>query len=455
MQGYLFVVHGKREMMAEYICYGVLYIAEAIIAWLYFDALFCRSASGVRLGLTFAVAYLLLFCVTWFDSVVLNGAAFFVSNLLLLWRNYECRLRPAILHSAFLTSIMAVTEIIAAWIISLFGFRFGAYADDLAVMIVMAVISKMLYFSITVIAARLWSSGRQTQEEPAFMGLLCILPILSVAVSAVVVYIGIRAEMTKPVALLMIIIVLTLLIVNLIFMVLYNHLQRIHDERLALNLSMQREEADAAYYQALQEQSENQRILVHDIKSHLNAIHGLAEELDAPAISEYVTKLAEDVLPDRQIKICPEPILNFMLLQFREKCEKKGVSFRCDIRDHCFTFMDAPSITTFYGNLLTNALEAAECSEARSIELSVKKSDEQQIVIVSVVNSCDAPPIPNQEGLFRTRKHTSGIHGVGLKSIRRIVDRYHGVAAMRFDPEEKKFYHIVQFPMQEERQVRR
>lgn len=158
------MVYGKCEMMAEYICYGVLYIAEATIAWLYFDALFCRKSSGLKIGITFAVAYLLLFGITWFNSVVLNGAAFFLANLLLQWMNYECKLRSAILHSAFLTSIMAITEIIAAWIISLFGFRFGAYADSLAIMIVMAVISKMLYFSITVIAAKLWAPNRQAQE---------------------------------------------------------------------------------------------------------------------------------------------------------------------------------------------------------------------------------------------------------------------------------------------------
>lgn len=440
------MVYGKCEMMAEYICYGVLYIAEATIAWLYFDALFCRKSSGLRIGITCAVAYLLLFGITWFNSVVLNGAAFFLSNLLLLWMNYECKLRSAILHSAFLTSIMAITEIIAAWIISLFGFRFGAYADSLAIMIVMAVISKMLYFSITVIAAKLWAPNRQAQEEPAFMGLLCILPIFSVIVSAVVVYIGVRAEMTKPVELLMIIIVLTLLIVNLIFMVIYNHLQRMHAEQLAMNLSIQKEEADAAYYQDLQKQSENQRILIHDIKRHLNTIHGLANDFNAPGISEYITKLVDDVLPDQQVKLCSDPILNFMLQQFRDKCKSQKITLQCDIRDNCLSFMDAPSITTFYGNLLTNAFEAASSSAERMIELSVKKNEDQQVVIVSVVNSCDTPPVPDHEGLFRTKKRNPGIHGVGLKSIGRIVARYHGVATMRFDPESKKFYHLIVFP---------
>ena len=436
-------------MMAEAICYGVLFISEAIIAWLYFDAVFCRRTSGLRIGLTFAMAYLLLFCITWFDNVILNGTVFFAVHLLLLWGNYECRVKSAILHSAFLTSIMAITEVIAAWIISLSGFRFGAYAYDLTVMIVMAVISKMLYFSLTVIAARGLSRDRQAQEEPAFMGALCILPILSVAVSAVVVYIGIRTEMTRPVEILMVIIVLTLLAVNLIFMVIYNHLRRIHEEHLALHLSLQREEADAAYFQDLQKQSENQRILIHDIKSHLNTIHGLASELDAPAITEYVTKLVEDVLPDQQIRLCQDPILNFMLQQFREKCVAQRISFHCDVRDQCCAFMDAPSITTFYGNLLTNAFEAAECAHERTIELSVKKGEDQQVVIVSVVNSCDALPMLSHEGLFQTRKQKPGLHGIGLKSIHRIVERYHGVATMRFDPERKEFYHIVQFPMQE------
>lgn len=342
---------------------------------------------------------------------------------------------------------MAITEIIAAWIISLFGFHFGAYAQNLAVMIVMAVISKMLYFSITIIATKFFTSDNQLQEETALMGLLCILPILSVVVSAVVVYIGIRAEMTRTAEILMVIIVLTLLIVNLIFMIIYNHLQCIHAENLALNLSIQREEADAAYYQYLQKQSENQRILIHDIKNHLNTINGLARNLDAPAISEYITKLVEDVLPTQQIKICSNPILNVMLLQFKEKCTKQNIEFQCDIRDNCLSFMDAPSISTFYGNLLSNAIEAAECSRDRVIEMSVIKNDEQQIVIVSVVNSCDIAPISNADGLFQTQKLNSSIHGVGIKSIQRIVNRYQGVSTMKFDSDRNRFFHIIQFPI--------
>ena len=39
-------------------------------------------------------------------------------------------------------------------------------------------------------------------------------------------------------------------------------------------LSLPQEHSDLAYYQALQKQSETQRILIHDIKNHLQLVHG-------------------------------------------------------------------------------------------------------------------------------------------------------------------------------------
>ena len=277
------------------------------------------------------------------------------------------------------------------------------------------------------------------------MGLLCSLPILSVVISAVVVYIGIHSEMTASVEILMVTIVLTLLIVNLIFMVLYNHMQRLHADHLTMQLSLQQEETDTAYYQALQEQSESQRILIHDIKSHLCTIDALARTSGSEAISDYIAKLDKTLLPQHQSRLCSDPILNLVLLQFRERCHKQNIVFQCDVRENCLTTLDAPSITTLYGNLLSNAIEAAESSADRIVELSVTRNEEQEIVIISVVNSCDTAPIPDSNGRFHTRKRDRSIHGVGLNSIQRIVDRHDGVATMYYDSENRRFHHVIQF----------
>lgn len=431
--------------MGEHISYLFLYLAEAVIAWLYFDYLFHRKREPLAMILTFAGGYIALYFVRWVQIVAINGTAFFIVNLLLLHANYYCKIRSAVLHSAFLTSVMAITEIVAAWLISSFGFEFDAYASNLAVMLVMAVISKLLYFAITVVAAKFLSRNKSVQEEPTFMGLLCSLPILSVGISAVVVYIGVHSEMTASAEILMVTIVLTLLIVNLIFMVLYNHMQRLHADHLTMQLSLQREEADTAYYQALQEQAESQRILIHDIKSHLSTIDALARTNGSEAISDYIAKLDKTLLPQQQSRLCSDPILNLVLLQFRERCQKQNIVFQCDVRENCLTTLDAPSITTLYGNLLSNAIEAAESSVDQIVELSVTRNEEQEIVIISVVNSCDTAPIPDSNGRFHTRKQDRSVHGVGLKSIQRIVDRYKGVSTMYYDSENRRFHHVIQF----------
>ena len=108
--------------------------------------------------------------------------------------------------------------------------------------------------------------------------------------------------------------------------------------------------------------------------------------------------------------------------------------------------MDAPSVTTLYGNLLSNALEAAELSAERLVDISVINNCQQNNIIISVINSCDITPIPEKTGLFRSRKKGPGIHGVGLKSIQRIVKKYHGLETMYYDDKNNRFHHIIQLP---------
>lgn len=127
-------------------------------------------------------------------------------------------------------------------------------------------------------------------------------------------------------------------------------------------------------------------------------------------------------------------------------CREKEIHFTCDIRSRSVSFLDAPSITTLYGNLLSNAVEAAEKSQGKEVELSAVFHQSQNVMIVSVVNSCDNAPVPAKGRLYQTTKRTPGVHGVGLKAIERVVKRYHGAETMYYDPEGKYFHHIVQFP---------
>lgn len=433
-------------MMGEKLCFAILYIIESLIAWLYLEYLFSKKRTVTFLLFSFFIGYAVLFVFSLLNNTTINAISFSIANFILIKQNYQCNAKTALLHTAFLCFIMVGAEIIVALWIGLFGYEFSAYTYNFQVMVLLIILSKLLYLLFSTIGSRIFAPHKRLIEEPKQMVLFCGLPLLSSILAIVIVYMGMNAGISGAIGFMTIIIVVTLLVVNLMFLALYNALQKANEEYLALQLSMQKEQADIAYYSALQEQFENQRILIHDIKKHLGTIHDLAKQNDVAEIEMYISGLEDTFSPSNQVKLCTDPILNLLLLRFRDNCKAKNIQFHCDVRENSSAFLDASSVTTLYGNLLSNALEAAEASTERQIELSVIRNAIQSVIVISVINSCDDPPTPDGNGGFRTRKTDRLLHGVGLRSIRRIVAKYHGVATMYYDPDNKQFHHVIQFP---------
>lgn len=433
-------------MIGEKLCFAIVFAAEAMIAWLYFEYILNRKKMLHILIFSLGIGYVSLFMFSFLDNTTINAIMFYVVNYNFIRQNYSCSIKMALLHSSFLCFAMVGAEVLVALWLGIYGYEFSAYTNDYCAMIALAILSKLLYLLFSVIGSRIFAPHKCINEEPKQMILFCGLPLLSSIMAVIIVYIGMKAGFADTVGIMTIIIVVTLLSVNLMFLALYNVLQKTNEEYLALQLSMQKEQADIAYYSALQEQFENQRILIHDIKMHLGTINALAKQNGSAEIETYISGLEESFALSNQAKLCTDPILNLLLLRFRDDCKAKNIQFHCDVRENSSDFLNASSITTLYGNLLSNALEAAEASVEKQIELSVIRNAVQSVIVISVINSCDDPPTPDGEGGFRTRKTNRLLHGVGLRSISRIVAKYHGVATMYYDPDNKKFHHVIQFP---------
>lgn len=433
-------------MMGEKICFAALYVIELLIAWLYLEYLFTKRKTVSFQLLSFFIGYTVLFVFSFLSNTTINAISFSIVNFFLIKHNYQCNAKTALLHTAFLCFVMVGSEILVALWLSLFGFEFSAYTYNFQAMVLLIILSKLLYLLFSTIGSRIFAPHKGLIEEPKQMILFCVLPLLSSILAVVIVYIGMNAGISGTIGIMTIIIVVTLLAVNLMFLALYNALQKANEEYLALQLSTQKEQADITYYSALQEQFENQRILIHDIKKHLGTIDALAKQNGSAEIEKYISGLEETFAPSTQAKLCTDPILNLLLLRFRDDCKAKNIQFHCDVRENSSAFLDAASITTLYGNLLSNALESAESSLEKLVELSVIRNTVQSVIVISVINSCDNPPMPDGDGGFRTRKADRLLHGVGLRSIERIISKYHGVATMYYNPDNKQFHHVIQFP---------
>lgn len=432
-------------MIEEKICYAICFISEALTAWLYLDFVFERKRSISSLMCFFLIGYTLLFLVSGYKNSNMNAAFFCVVNYIVIKCNFRCSEKAALLHTALLCFFMAGSEILIALVFSVFGFGFSAYKSSIRVLFMQILLGNLMYLVFASLGSRMFSSHKNQRNEPQFMMLFCSLPVLSAFIAIISVYLGTTIGVSTESGMMMLITIVALLCVNLVFLVLYNYIEKANEEYLTLQLSIQKEQADLAYYKALQEQFESQRILVHDIKKHLGVIDALVKQSRSDEVEKYVSELNVSLAPSNQAKLCTDSILNLLLLHFRDECKAAGVVFQCDIRENVSDFMDASSVTTLYGNLLSNALESAIMSDEKQIELSATWNAEHNIVVISVVNSCAAAPTLDGSGGFRTSKVNKNLHGVGLRSIERVVKKYCGNATMYYNSATKQFHHVIQF----------
>lgn len=434
-------------MMAENLLYAAVYLAEALIVRLYFSYIYTPTRSRHYTFVSFALGYVFLFLAFQLGVILVNCILYVIVNTVLLALNYACERRSALLHAAFLTLVMGASELLANLAVMAFTGDFASYTYSFAVLIPLAVFSKLLYFFITVIAARLFKPHKDSSGEPNQIALLCVMPLISVLISVSFIYIAAGAQLTSLTKSLIFVSLFALMIANILVFVVYNRLQKLDKEYAAFQISQLRDQANTAYYEMLQRQYDDQRILIHDVKKHFNVIALLAGEGDSRKIREYLSQL--EALPEFQhrARLCDEPILNMVLLHYAEQCAEKNIRFSCDVRSGAVSFMDATSITALFGNLLSNAVEAAERSEERMIELSVIKSAEQNMVLVSMVNSCDIAPIKDASGNFQTTKDREGGHGYGTRSINRVVLKYDGLFDMRYDKTAREFHSVFRFSL--------
>ena len=62
--------------------------------------------------------------------------------------------------------------------------------------------------------------------------------------------------------------------------------------------------------------------------------------------------------------------------------------------------------------------------------------------IIKVSNSCNTKPKYNN-GIITSSKNSSGLHGIGTRSIKKTVDKYNGNLEMNYDKTECTFTTVI------------
>lgn len=135
---------------------------------------------------------------------------------------------------------------------------------------------------------------------------------------------------------------------------------------------------------------------------------------------------------------CENAILNIINDKV-EYCKKREIAFSVDIREVNIDFMKPIDITTIFGNLLDNAVEACEAAEEKEIQLKMYPFN--GLVYVLLTNTYAGIIRWNGKGKPISGKGEQ--HGIGVENVEQALKGYHG--SLRLSAQEQMFTAEVMF----------
>ena len=426
--------------------YFLCFCVEAIILWQYTSHLFIpKHPSKVKLFVLCSL-YTLLFGVSLFNIKWLNMCLYLLANYLFLITQYKIKHLSACFHSAVLAAVMGMCELLIYSIVEHFMPHFFSRIHHFNNTIIFIIFSKLLFFAVIRILIHLIGEQKkfsQHYDNSAFW--LAFVPISAILVMLTFLSISDNYTLTSFLDWMISLSAMLLLATNLLVFGVNQYNQRKSLEYTEMQLLLQKESDITEYYKMLLSQNENQTILIHDIKKHLQSIELLNLQQEHNKISNYIQQLLCSSDLRETSRICDHELLNAILSRYKQQCINKHIEFVTDIRSGTINFLADNDLTSLFCNLLDNSMDAAGSGSLQNsfIELNISKRETTPFVIITVINSCQFNPFSTSTGKLLTQKSNKNRHGFGLKSIRKIVTNYHGDMEMYYNNKTFSFHTII------------
>lgn len=417
------------------------FLIEAIILWQYADSLFTPVHSFTIRLFALSISYLILFFISIFNVISLNILFYFLLNALFLSLHFQLRYQTAFFHSVILTVIMGTSEFIAFSVVSRFAPHF--ITEQGTGLVLFAIFSKLSFFIVVYLLLHIFKMHKRAELLDHINILLILFPFSSLFVIATFSYIGEMTSFIFPINIMVEISSLLLLFCNLLILGIHQYNQKKQTEFTEMQLLLQKEEDSVSYYKMLFSQTENQNILIHDIKKHLQTIALLNEKNEPEKIHAYIHQLMDSSDLQESAQLCDNEMLNTILSRYQKQCTQKQITFVTDIRSGVLQDIFPHELTSLFCNLLDNAMEATENIPDSFIELTIQKKEKSPFILIILINSCRSAPVYAPDGLPVSQKTNKKRHGFGIKSIKKVVKHYNGNLQMYYDKNTGTFHTII------------
>lgn len=225
-------------------------------------------------------------------------------------------------------------------------------------------------------------------------------------------------------------IILSLII---LFGVLFFNLNRQYEmEKEIARLKAEQTELLERDYQTLNKSYTTNAKLFHDLHNHVEVMyHYLIQGKTTDAV-HYLEDLRTPIQEITQTIWTGDEAIDYLINSKISLAEQAHIITKTSIEFPRNMNIRSVDLTAILGNLLDNALEAAENSKGdlRFVYLTIRRIN--NMLVIKVENGCDAMPVMSG-GEMQSSKRDKLLHGWGLKSIRTAAEHYDGTVETSYN----------------------
>ena len=316
---------------------------------------------------------------------------------------------------------------------------FVNYEDGAGFSQIYEVITVFLIFFCELITERIVEVRRNTQGIRNIS--LGLVPLSSIGMLCMLIYTK-SSEETG-----LVIISVGLVVVNFFTFYLYNILSDALFHQYENEVLRQKIQGYANQLEVMLQGEEKVRALRHDMKHHMNELKILAAKGENRAIEEYIDNMEEFITNPNEIvssgNLEIDSVMNYLIRRAKEELRTVNVNVRLPkFVSHSF------DINVILGNLLENGIEAARQTEEKKLDINIEM--QQGVLRIQVENSYNGKPVFDRDGGYKrllTTKKMRGFHGIGLRNVRKMVEKYDGI--MEIYPDSSLFRVVLILYMSE------
>lgn len=317
---------------------------------------------------------------------------------------------------------------VAIWMMTetLVGNFLLIYCDYLANSILFgSLTSKIVFFIVLLSLRKVFTKVEVFELSAGHSVLLILIPIGSIYVMDTVFMLAYQVQ-KKHVETMSLISSVILLLMNILVYYIYIKLaDDLQIRKMNLVYEQQLELCDR-HQKEIEISMIKIREVKHNMKNDFIAILAYAEKGEYNKIIKHVNDIIEDGMLRSSMAVTTGNIVIDSIVEYWQRTAKeKDIEFNSDLSIPMDLPFKGADLSLILGNLLENAVEAAEKSEKRKYIRLIIKYDKNNLLI-TVENSYNGKLIKGKGNEIATTKIDVENHGIGLSSVRRTAARYHG-----------------------------